>query len=178
MESFQNFIQTNNGSKIDIKPNFFQVDYAEKTIIYKLSNSEVENKMKFKDFDFILIGKNKFKTYKLNSSKEIDGFFVLCQTATKTLVFSTNSVDDSDIVHYVFHIIDLNNNIMESVQFDNEKKPKSVSVRGDIFSKMQFYFGDCSSLIKRISLFDNTSLENFNLDILGFFDTPVYIECL
>ena len=65
MESFQSFILTNSGSKIAIKTNFFRIDYAEKTIFYKLENSEIEKKISFKDFDFILIGKNKFKTFKI-----------------------------------------------------------------------------------------------------------------
>lgn len=181
MGSFENFILTNSGSKIDIKPNFFRVDYAEKIVFYKSANSEVETKIKFKDFDFIRFGKNKFKIYKLNSSKEINGYFVLCETASKTLIFSTNlGVDDdeSNLVHYVFYIIDSNNNIVESLQFDNIKKPKSASLRADIFSKIQFYFSNCKLLMDRISSFDNTSLKNLNLDILGFFNSPVYIECL
>ena len=180
MESSSSFILTNNGSKISVKPNFFRIDYAEKTIIFKLSNSEVESTLSFKDFDYILIGKNKFKTYKLNSSKEVNGYFVLCETASKTLILSTNSAVDSDesnSLQYVFHVIDLNDNIIESVQFDNLKKPKSVSVRADIFSKIKFYFGDCSLLINRIAAFDNTSLQNLNLDILDFFNSPVYIQC-
>jgi hypothetical protein len=180
MESYESFILTNSGAKINIKPNFFRIDSSEKIIFYKLSNSEAEIKMSFKDFDYILIGKNKFKTFKLNNSKEVNGYFVLSQTPSKTLILSSRSDEDeeSNLVYYVFYILDLNNNIIDTLQFDNNKKAKSALIRADIFLKIDFYFSDCKSLINRISLFDNTSTQNLNLDILGFFDSPVYIECL
>jgi hypothetical protein len=177
-EPFQNFILTNSGSKIIIKPNFFRIDSSEKVIYYKVSTSEVESRMSFKDFDYILIGKNKFKTYKLNNSKEINGYFVLSETATKSLILSSKSEEESNVVHYVFYVIDSKGSILDSLEFDNQKKAKSVLVRADIFSKIQFYFRDCNMLINRISTYDNTSLENLNLNILGFFNSPVYIECL
>jgi hypothetical protein len=180
IESFQSFILTNSGSKIAIRTNFFRIDYDEKTVFYKLENSELEKTISFKDFDFILIGKNKFKTFKLNNSKEINGYFVLSETPSKSLILSSSPSEDEDsnLVKYNFYIIDLTGNILESLQFDNLKKPKSVSVRGDIFTKIQFYFKDCNLLMDRVSSFDNTSFENLNLDILNFFNSPVYIECL
>jgi len=161
-----------------IRTNFFRIDYVEKIVFYKLSNSEAENKMSFKDFDYIIIGKNKFKTLKLNNSKELNGYFVLAESSSKSLFVSSISDEDDSVMHYVFYIMDSKNVVLDSLQFDNLKKPKSASVRGDIFTKIQFYFKDCNLLMDRISSFDNTSFENFNLDILGFFDTPVYFECL
>ena len=127
-----------------------------------------------------LLGRINLKRLKLNNSKEINGYFVLSETASKSLILSSTASDDEDsnLVNYVFYIIDLNNNILDSLQFDNLKKPKSVTVRGDIFSKIQFYFKDCNLLMDRISSFDNTSFQNFNLDILGFFDSPIYFDCL
>lgn len=179
MESFQNFILTKGGIKITIKANFFRIDSYEKIIFYKLSNSDTESKMSFKDFDYIVIGKNKFKTFKLNNSKEINGYFVLCETSSKSLIFSSGlNEENNNHVNYTFYIIDNNTNIIDSLEFDNLKKSKSVMLRADIFSKIQFYFGECSLLMNRISSFDNTSLQNLNLDILGFFDSPVYIGCI
>lgn len=180
MGSFQSFIITNTGSKIVIKTNFFRIDYSEKTVFYKLESSEVEKKISFKDFDFILIGKNKFKIFKLSNSKDIIGCFVLAETASNSLIVSSLPSDDesSNLVNYVFYILDSNNNILDSLQFDNLKKAKSVSVRSDIFSKIQFYFKDCKLLMERISSFDNTAFQNLNLDILGFFDSPIFIDCL
>lgn len=180
MTLFENFIIANDGSKINIKPNFFRIDSNEKTIFYKLLNSDVESKMKFKDLDYIIIGKNKFKTYKLNNSKEVNGYFVLSETASKALILSSNPDDDEEStkVNYVFYILDLNNTIIDSLQFDNLKNSKSATVRGDIFLKIQFYFSDCPLLINRISAFDTISLQNSNLTILDFFNSPVYVECV
>ena len=175
----ESFILTNDGLKISIKPNFFRIDATEKIVFYKLSNSDVESKIKFKDFDCIQIGTNKFKTYKLNNSKEINGYFVLSEIGTKTLILTTqpDEEEESTKVNYVFYIIDINNNVLDSLQFDNLKNAKSISLRGEIFSKIQFYFADCEMLIKRISSYDNLTVENRNLDILDFFNSPVYIEC-
>ncbi|MGQ7945398.1 hypothetical protein [Flavobacterium sp. WC2509] len=173
----ESFILTNNGSKINIKTNFFRIDTTEKIVFYKLPNSDVENKIKFKDFDYVHIGTTKFKTYKLNSSKEINGYFVLSETASKTLVFTTipDENEESTKVNYVFYVLDLNNNVLDSLQFDNLKSSKSITAREDIFPKIKFHFRDCQELITRISSYDTA--KNQNLDILDFFDSPVYIEC-
>jgi len=178
--SIENFILTNDGSKINIKPSFFRIDTNEKTISYKLSNSDVESKMKFKDFDFINIGKNKFKTYKLQNSKEVNGYFVLAETATKTLLLSTEPDEDEEStkVNYVFYVVDLTANIIDSMKFDNLKNSKSGTMRGDILFKIQFYFNNCPLLMTRISSFDNLFDQDNNLKILDFFNSPVYINCL
>jgi hypothetical protein len=180
MPIFESFILTNDGSKINIKTSFFRIDNTEKIVFYKLPNSDVENKIKFKDFDYIHIGTNKFKTYKLNNSKEVNGYFVLSETASNTLIFTTkpNEDEESTKIIYVFYVLDLKNNIIDSLQFDNLKNTKSITARGDIFPKIQFYFMDCKQLITRIESYDNLSVKNQNLDILDFFDSPVYIECL
>lgn len=173
----ESFILTNDGSKINIKSNFFRIDNTEKIVFYKLPNSDIESKIKFKDFDYIHIGTNKFKTYKLNNSKEINGYFVLSETASKTLVFTTKpDEEEGSKISYVFYVLDLNNNILDSFQFDNLKNTKSITAREDIFPKIKFYFKDCEMLITRISSYDTA--KNQNLDILDFFNSPVYIECL
>ena len=176
----ENFILTNDGSKINIKANFFRIDNNEKIVFYKLANSDVESKIKFKDFDYIHIGTNKFKIYKLNNSKDVNGYFVLSESAGKTLIFTTKPDEDeeSSKVNYILYILDLNNTIIDSLEFDNLKNAKSNNSRGDIFSKIQFYFSDCEMLISRITSYDNLSVQNQNLSILDFFNSPVYIECL
>ncbi|PKB17294.1 hypothetical protein CLU82_2491 [Flavobacterium sp. 5] len=180
MPAFESFILTNDGSKITIKTSYFRIDNTEKVVYYKLPNSDIESKIKFKDFDYIHIGTNKFKTYKLNNSKEVNGYFVLSDTASKTLIFTTkpNEDEESSKVNYVFYILDLNNNIIDSLEFDNLKNAKSNNSRADIFSKIQFYFKDCEMLITRIESYDKLSAQNQNLDILDFFNSPVYIECI
>ncbi|REG98111.1 hypothetical protein [Flavobacterium aquicola] len=175
----ESFILTNDGSKINIKTNFFRIDNAEKIVFYKLPNSDAESRIKFKDFDYIHIGSSKFKTYKLNNSKEIVGYFVLSETTSKTLIFTTKTDEDEEStkVNYAFYILDSNNNIIDSLQFDNIKSLKSSNIRGDIYSKIQFYFSDCDMLMKRIDSYDNLSAKDQNLGILDFFNSPVYTEC-
>lgn len=178
-ESLDNYIFDRNGEQININPNFFRIDNFEKCIFYKLASGSSEIKMNFSDLDYVIIRKNKFKTVRFKSSKEIKGFFVLCETATKTLLFSSSSQEEDDsVAKYEFYIIDKENLILENHSFDNLKRPKSASIRSDIFGKIRFFFDDCPLLIKRISSFDVASAENFNLDILGFFDAPIYINCL
>ncbi|HSD08559.1 hypothetical protein [Flavobacterium sp.] len=179
MSIVESFIITNDGSKINIKPNFFRIDTTEKLVFYKLLNSDVESKIKFKDFDCIYLGINKFKTYKLNNSKEVNGYFVLSETASKTLIFTTTADEneESTKVNYVFYVLDVNNNIVDSLQFDNLKTAKSIAARADIYPKIQFYFGGCEMLIKRISSYDNLSVQDQNMSILEFFNSPVYTEC-
>lgn len=180
MPVLENFILTNDGAKINIKPNSFRINIKEKLVYYKLSNSDIESKIKFKDFDYILLGSNKFKTYQLNNSKEINGYFVLSESSTKTLILTTTPNDDveSTKVNYVIYIVNSNYNIIDGLEFDNLKNTKSSNDRGDIFSKILFYFNDCDKLISRITSYDNhLSIQNMNMDILGFFNSPVYIEC-
>jgi hypothetical protein len=178
-ETPQSFILTNTGQKINIKPNFFRIDSTERIIFYKLFNSETEIKMSFKELNYILIGKNKFQTYKLNNSNEINGYFVLSENTTYSLILSSNSDDeDNNLMRYYLYIVDKSNKIIDNLNFDNRKSPKSSNVRADIFTKVQFYFGNCSLLINRLTSFDNMAVENLNLDILKFFDSPIFSECL
>ncbi|KAF2336479.1 hypothetical protein [Flavobacterium daemonense] len=177
-ESFDSYILKKEGTKISINPSFFRIDSNEKFVFYKLENSDVEKKISFKDFDYILIGKIKFKTFKLNNSKEINGYFILCETASKSLIVSSSSDEESETMHYVFYIIDQDTKVVDNLEFDNLKKTKSAEIRADIFLKIQFYFKDCNALMDRLYSFDKDSAQNSNLNILGFFDSPVYIECL
>ncbi|MCZ8229459.1 hypothetical protein [Flavobacterium sp.] len=173
------FIVNKDGEQISINSNFFRIDNAEKCIYYKLANSPAEIKMNFNDLDYVMIRKNKFKTFKLANTKELKGFFVLSETVSNSLLFSSiSSEEEESVVNYEFYIIDKSGSIVESHVFDNLKRSKSASIRSDIFGKIRFFFHDCPQLIKRISSFDVNSVENFNLDILGFFDEPIYINCL
>lgn len=181
MSITESYILTNDGSKIYIIPNSFRIDNKEKTVFYKLPNSNVDGKIKFKDFDYIQIGKNKFKIYRINDFREPQGYFVLSETDTNTLIFTTKASDDEEStqINYVFYVLESNNNnnIVDGLEFDNLKNPKSINARGEIFSKIQFYFKDCETLIKRITSYDNLSVENKRMDILNFFNSPVYSEC-
>lgn len=176
----ESYIQTNNGLKITIKPSFFRIDNKEKLVYYKPLNSESESKIKFKDFDYVLIGINKFKTYRITDSKEVNGYFVLADTNSNTLICSTipNEDDESTTVKYVLYILDADNIIVDGLVFDNLKNTKSNNTRGEIYSKIEFYFKGCQKLIDRLTPYGNVLTQNTNMDILNFFDSPVYVDCL
>ena len=174
------FIVRKDGSKAEIQNNSFRIDAAEKTIYYKLAESSREIKTYFKDFDYVVFGVNKFKTFKLDKSNEINGFFVLAETAEKTLVSIAipDMEEDSSNISYVFHVLDKQNNIIETHEFSNSKNQKNANLRGEIYSKIKFYFPNCELLLNRLSNFDRNIHDMNNTAILGFFNTPVYINCL
>jgi hypothetical protein len=174
------FIIKKDGTKAVIKGNSFRVDSMEKTIYYKLIDQEGEVKMKFKDFDYVIFGVNKFKTFKLDNSNEISGFFVLAETAEKSLISISFSEQDeeSSRISYVFHVIDSQNSIIESHEFSNQNNQKAANARGEIYGKIKFYFSGCEALLNRLAYFDRNNLGTDNTLILGFFKSPVYVGCL
>ena len=95
VQAEDSFIIKNDGTKALIKSNSFRVDQSEKLIYYKLITNDSEVKMSFKDFSSVEFGVNKFKTYKLNNSKEIKGYFVLTESNDKTLI-SISKVDEDE----------------------------------------------------------------------------------
>lgn len=175
------FIIKNDGSKAVIKSNSFRVDANEKRIYYKLVDNDSEIKMSFKDFDYVVFGVNKFKTFKLHNSNEVRGFFVLAETAEKTLIsisMPDQDSDESNKISYVFYVLDKQNAIIDSHEFNNVQNVKNANIRGEIYAKIKFYFVSCDLLLNRLNYFDRNSQQINNTAILGFFDKPVYVSCL
>ncbi|TGD58642.1 hypothetical protein [Flavobacterium humi] len=173
------FIVKKDGSKTEIKKNSFRIDASEKTIYYKLANSEKEFKANFRDFDYVIFGVNKFKTFKLDKSNEISGFFVLAETPERTLVsISMPEEEGSSTVFYVFHVLDKEDMIIETHEFSNSRNQKNVNLRGEIYSKIKFYFPNCELLLNRLANSERNIQDTSNMAVLGFFNTPVYISCL
>lgn len=175
------FIVKNDGSKSEIQENSFHVDASEKVIYYQLLNASKEIKTSFKEFNYVIIGVNKFKTFKLDNSKVVSGFFVLAETLDKTLLSISLSEEDADgnVQNvYVFHVIDAHDTIIESHEFNNGKSPKNVHLREEIYSKIKFYFPNCNDLLKRLDTFDSNPNDTLKLGVLRFFNNPVYTSCL
>lgn len=173
------FIIKNDGSKAIIKSNSFRVDASEKRIYYQLENNDSEIKMSFKDFDYVIFGVNKFKTFKLPHSNQIQGFFVLAEIGNKSLISITipNQEEGSSKISYLFHVIDNQNTILETHEFNNIKNQKNAALRSEIYSKIKFYFSSCELLLNRLNYFDRNSQGIDNTSILSFFNTPVYLSC-
>lgn len=175
------FIVKNDGSKAVIKSNSFRVDANEKRIYYKLMDNDSEIKMSFKDFDYVVFGVNKFKTFKLSNSNEVRGFFVLAETSERTLVSISMPDQDSEEstkVSYLCYVLDKQNMILDSLEFNNILNVKNSNSRGEIYNKIKFYFLNCDLLLNRLNYFDKNSQQINNTAILGFFDKPVYVSCL
>lgn len=174
------FIIKKDGSKAEIQSNSFKVDASEKTIYFKLIGNDREVKMNFKDFDYVIFGANKFKIFKLDKSNDSNGFFVLAETPEKTLVSISipDTEEDSNTISYVFHVLDKQNNSIETHEFNNKKNQKDTNLRGEIYSKIKFYFPNCELLLKRLNSYDRNGNDINNMAILGFFNAPVYANCL
>ncbi|MEO8515536.1 MAG: hypothetical protein ABI426_02270 [Flavobacterium sp.] len=175
------FIIKNDGSKAVIKSNSFRVDANEKKIYYKLMDNDSEIKMSFKDFDYVVFGVNKFKTFKLQNSNEVRGFFVLAETAERTLVSISMPDQDSEEstkVFYLFYVLDKQNTVIDSHEFNNVVNVKNANIRAEIYAKIKLYFVSCDLLLNRLNYFDRNSQQINNTAILGFFDKPVYVSCL
>jgi hypothetical protein len=125
--SEDSFIIKKDGSKATIKSNSFRVDSNDKVIYFRLTSSEKEIKMSYNEFDYVEFGVNKFKTFRLNNSSEISGYFVLSETENRTLISSviTNEDEETSIVSYVFHVLDDQNNSIETHYFNNAKNKKN-----------------------------------------------------
>jgi hypothetical protein len=176
------FIIKKDGSKQAIKSNSFHVDQAEKVIYYLLENDQTEVKMSFNDFSSVEFGVSKFKTFRLNNSKKVEGYFVLAESESKSLIsiFKPDlENEDSKTFFYEFHVIDKNNTIIESHFFNNIIDQKNADLRNDIYTKIRFYFENCSTLSKILEMYDsnNYSKTNENTKILEFFNSHVYYQC-
>ena len=174
------FIIKNDGTKAIIKSNSFRVDQTEKLIYYKLITSDSEIKMRFNEFSSVEFGVNKFKTFKLGNSKEIKGYFVLTENNDKTLISISIADEDEDSrkVTYEFYVVDSSNQILESHTFNNLLNQKNADLRSEIYSKIKFYFSDCSELLKRLDMYDKNNSDINNTTILRFFNSPVYQKCI
>jgi hypothetical protein len=172
------FIIKKDGSKSIIKTNSFRVDQNEKLIYYKLTTNDSEIKMSFSDFSCVEFGVNKFKTYKLNNSNEVRGYFVLTESNDKALISISKTDEDSNKVTYEFHIIDNNGQVLESHFFNNILNQKNADLRSEIYLKIKFYFSNCFELLKRLDLYDKNNSGINNITILRFFNSPVYQKCI
>ncbi len=175
------FIIKKDGTKSEIRSNSFKVDAIEKQIYFKLIDQEKQIKMHFKDFDYVVFGNNKFQTFRLNNSTEVNAFFVLAETSDKTLIsisIPDLESEESTKISYVFHVLDKQNNLIESYEFNNIQNQKNANVRSEIYNKIKFYFSGCELLMNRLNYFDRNINEINNTAILGFFNAPVYVSCL
>jgi hypothetical protein len=178
------YIIKKDGTKQVIKNNSFHVDQTEKMIYYQLENDQKEVKMSFNDFSSVEFGVTKFKTFRLNNSKKVEGYFVLAESEDKTLIsiFKPDQEDEeSKTFFYEFHVIDKSNTIIESHFFNNVVDQKNADLRNEIYVKIKYYFENCSTITKVLEMYDHENYSktnnNNNTKILEFFNSHVYYKC-
>ena len=174
------FVVKNDGSKAVIKSNSFRLDIGEKKIYYKLLDDDSEIKMSFKDFEYVVYGVNKFKTFKFKNSNVFSGYFVIAETSEYSLISIVSQnleYENSSKSSYIFHILNAKNEIIDTHEFTNLENSKESSIRSEIYSKIRFYFSTCTMLLNRLNYFDRNSQQLNNTSILNFFDKPVYVDC-
>ena len=78
-------------------------------------------------------------------------------------------------LYYTFY---LHIQILEIHLFNNTLNQKNATLRGEIYSKIKFYFPDCSDLLIRLAMYDKNNSDIDNTAILRFFNSPVYQKCV
>ncbi|MES2812815.1 MAG: hypothetical protein V4670_10140 [Bacteroidota bacterium] len=164
-----------NGNKTTIQPNSFKVDFEEKTISFK-STKNTLMKLKFNEFNSVVVGVNKFQTLKRNSNSETEGYFVLTETTTKKLLIRSQSKEEENEIKYDLIIIDSNNQIIETHTLNSKPNKKSALLRSEIFTIVKYHFSECQKLIERMEVYDKNSYDINNTRILSFFNNPVFYD--
>lgn len=165
------------GSKLTLKANSFKVDFSQNSITYQTLSSSKDQSLSFKDFDYVISGANKFQTLKLEGSSSVEGYFVLAESDSKKLIFRSIYNADGTISKFVFHILNVNHQILDSHFFDAGTSKKSVDVRAEIYLKIRHYFSTCTEMMKRLEVYDMNASESNHIRILLFFKTPMYYNC-
>ncbi|MFD1603201.1 hypothetical protein ACFSJW_18895 [Flavobacterium artemisiae] len=181
--SQNSFILKKDGTKIEISDKFndFEIINIDKRISYVIPGKTWEKYITYKDLDYASFGQYVFKSFIIEKKQK--GYFVLAEDVDKRLVCLVTSVTTqqgkslySTITYYDILVLDLNNNIIETLDFKGTNKSLGhVELRKKVPELIKRNFKNCPKVIERMESF-NTNDEYF-MDILGFFDSPVYLKC-
>lgn len=181
--SQNSFILKKDGTKIEISDKFtdFQVINIDKRISYVVPGKTWEKYITYKDLDYASFGQYVFKSFKVKKKQK--GYFVLADDVDKRLVCLVTAVTTkqgkslySTITYYDVLVLDLGDNIIETLYFKGtSKSADNVGLRKKVPELIKRNFQNCPKVIERMESF-NTNDEYF-MDILSFFDSPVYLKC-
>lgn len=164
-----------NGNKTTIQANSFKVDFESKIISYK-SAQNIAMKLKFSEFNSVVVGVNKFQTLKWKENSEMEGYFVLTETPTKKLLTRSEPKEEENEITYEILITDSNNQILETYTLDNKSNKKSALLRSEIYTVIKYHFPECQKLLERMELYDKNSYNANDTRILSFFNNPIYYD--
>lgn len=179
--SQQSFILKKDGTKIQITDNFNAIDIIDidKRVSYVLPGKTWEKYVTYKDLDYASFGPFYFKSFVIK--KKNRGYFVLVDDVDKRLVSLVTTVTvtqgsmSSTSIYYDILILDLNDNIIDSLNFKASKSGGNTDLRKQVPDLIKKNFKNCPKVIERLESFITD--DEYYLGVLGFFDTPIYLKC-
>jgi hypothetical protein len=180
--SQNSFLLKKDGSKVLINDDFNAIDILDidKRISYKLPGKTWEKYVTYKDLDYAVFGPYLFKSFFID--KRHKAFFVLAEDADRRLVSLVTEVTTkqgrslySTVRYYEILVLDLNDNIIETLTLKDISTSKNIELRKLIPEFIKRNFKNCPKVIERMESFA-TDDEKFT-GILGFFDSPIYLKC-
>lgn len=177
-----NFIVDKKGNKTIIRDDNAEIILIDKRISYTLVGKTWEKYIKFEDLDYARIGNTTLKAFKLNNKKKPEIYFVFAEKKDKKLIGLSWTVTSTAYnitlsrTFYQMHVIDNDDNIIESVGFTSKIKDGEVDDRVKLAPMIRNHFSDCPKLLEILNQYDSPS-ENNLISITGFFYNPIFIEC-
>jgi hypothetical protein len=177
--SQSSFILKKDGTKIQISDKFndFNIINIDKRVSFVLPGKTWEKYVTYKDLDYASFGPYLFKSFLIKNRNR--GYFILADAVDKrlvslvTTVVTTQGSMSSTSVYYEVLILDLNDNIIDSMSFTESRG--STEERKKVPEFIKSNFKNCPELIERLQSF--VTNDEYYLGIGGFFNTPIYLKC-
>lgn len=181
--SQNSFIFKKDGTKIPISDDFNAIDIIDidKRVSYVIPGKTWEKYITYKDLNYASFGPYIFKSFLIKNRHK--GYFVLVDDIDKRLVCLVTTVTtqqgkslSSTITFYDILVLDLNDNIIESIDFKGTNRgEKNVELRRQVPEFIKRNFKNCPQVIERMESFITN--DEYFMGILGFFDSPIYLKC-
>ncbi|MEO0059355.1 MAG: hypothetical protein RLZZ312_1002 [Bacteroidota bacterium] len=175
------YILTKSGKKFEMQYSSIQIAVLDKLVNFKtLSGSAKE--VAFSDLDVAKFGNFMFKSFKFVENKNNNCFFVLAESAQKTLISigipAAESDEDVSLVptKYEVYVLDSNYKVIDFLFFNNQKSEKGAIGRSELQDFIRRNFEDCSDVIDRFGDFEKLNSPQY-MGIIGFFSKPIYVNC-
>ena len=176
------YVLKTDGSKISVDDASVRIITSDKKILFRPAEKGREQTLSFSDFDILIYNNFKFKSLNINKKTEKDGYFILAESNSKSLIFkilTANPQDEDELPKPIFQllIIDEFLSTLSSFIVNDQTNIKNIEVRNQILLNIKMAFPNCDNLINRVMDYDKKNGDSKNLSILGIFNSPVYFDC-
>ena len=177
----QEYIQKNDGTKIQFIKGTLRVEPVNKRLTYKVGNEKKALKIKYKDLDHASFEGFLFKTFQVSNIRK--GYYLLAEDSQKTLaVISRKRTSNSggfDSVHtrYEMVLFGKDKKIIEELSFTDNKSEKNAQFRTRAKAIIKENFSSCPKVMERLYAVNETNKKLENGDVLNFLNKPIYISC-